>query len=81
MRLCVCPLICKPSPEITSSSRLSRSYCLHLSLIAVCVENFGALSLMEIDFVAENEKVTIRLISSCVVVDSFIVAQKYMKLT
>lgn len=36
---------------------------------------------MEIDFVAENEKVTIRLISSCVVVDSFIVAQKYMKLT
>lgn len=62
------PLICKPSPEITSSSRLSRSYCLHLSLIAVCVENFGALSLMEIDFAAENEKVTIRLIWSRIVV-------------
>lgn len=50
------PLICKPSPEITSSSRLSRSYCLLLSLIAVCVEKFGAPSLMEIDFVAETEK-------------------------
>jgi hypothetical protein len=47
------PLICKPSPEITSSSRLSRSYCLLLFLIAVCVQKFGAPSLMEIDFVAE----------------------------
>lgn len=50
------PLICKPSPEMTSSSWLSRSYCPLLSLIAVYVEKFGAVSVMEIDFVAETKK-------------------------
>lgn len=59
----VCVLICKPSPEITSSARLSRSYCLLLFLIAAC----GKL-LIFVDgnwFRPENEKVVVQIILGC----------------